>query len=163
MRLKGDDFYKQVNGQIGKFKFEVGILEDKPKRLPVYGTINTVKGMQVLKMGKSSKKVTLTQVAEWLDKSPLWLRWLSRPFMSSKNDDVLRVVSDIAKLMNKSTIVDSDKRRLINGIQAIVRNPILRKDYRANRLITQRRKGFNHMMVMTGQFFNAIKARLINV
>jgi hypothetical protein len=49
---------------------------------------------------------------------------------------------------------------LTNAIQAIVRNPILRGDYGRNNLFTQKVKGFNRLMIDTGQFFNNIKARV---
>ena len=52
-----------------------------------------------------------------------------------------------------------DKQRILNGMRAVVRNPILRGEYGKNSAKWAAVKGFNDLLMMTGQFFKAIEAR----
>ena len=114
--------------------------------------INALKSMAVLPDGDFVN--TFGKLAAELDKEYKWLR---RPFYSEKNKDVVKVVSDITKDLNGQ----GDKRRILNGCQAIFRNPILRGDYGRNSAKWKKQKGFDKLLMMTGQFFKAIKARFV--
>lgn len=162
--VEGNNLFKIMQGKFGKYDFEVGILENKPHYAPERGTNLLDKGalkwysyagLHLLKWGDNPDG-TLYSVARDLDKA---FKWLRRPFTSRKNADVLNVMNSIIADLNGKP----NKQRIINGIQAIVRNPILRGDYGKNSPKTAKKKGFNKLMMATGQFFRNIKARLTNV
>lgn len=87
-------------------------------------------------------------------------KWLRNPF--EDGNEKQKEIQDFAK--NYIAEVQKEKpseNRMVNLVQAIVRNPILRRDYGNNSLKTQMIKGFDSPMIDTGQFFNSIKARVI--
>jgi hypothetical protein len=87
-------------------------------------------------------------------------KWLREPF--ADGNEKQKEIQDFAK--NYIAEIQKDKKnenRLVNLVQAIVRNPILRRDYGSNSEKTQKIKGFDSPMIDTGQFFNSIKARVI--
>lgn len=134
---------------------EVGILEDEPKRQAIAGRFKTYAGQTLAVTGKATDE-TLVQVAERLDKR---FHWLERPFRLPENQDVQQVVSDIAQSVNMN---HAGKQRVLNGVQAIIRNPILGNYYGRNSIRTAKIKGFDKLLMWTGQFFQNIKARYVS-
>lgn len=153
MKIQGKGLDKIIQVQLDKYQVELGILKNEPKKLPIYGQFKTYAGQQLLRAGKQTKG-TLVDVAVDLDNRYKWLR---RPFIEEKNKEVAQVVNDIVKAMNGK----ADRQRVLNGMQAIIRNPILRGDYGRNSPKTAQEKGFNKLLMATGQFFKAIKARYL--
>lgn len=146
--------WKNIQFRLSKYEMEAGILEDVKRKRPLFGQFKTYAGQTVLKTGRMSDEKDMSELAAELDKKYKWLR---RPFYSEKNKEVVKVVSDITKDLNGQ----GDKRRILNGCQAIFRNPILRGDYGRNSDKWKKQKGFDKLLMMTGQFFKAIKARFV--
>lgn len=163
--IEGQGLDKFIQGQIDKYKFDVGILTNKQHFAPARRLVGYKNGVPVyekswynfagIKLLKAGNKIdgTLFGIAEELDAAYKWLR---RPFALSTNKDLLAVINTIVEELNGR----ENKRRLINAVQAVVRNPILRGDYGRNSKKTAKEKGFNKLMMSTGQFFKNIKARL---
>lgn len=162
MIIEGKGLDKMIEGELGKYRFEVGILENKRHYLPATGDTYLTKGQPAyynyagLKLRKPSSykyNGTLYSVARDMDQA---FKWLRKPFMLQSNEDLFNVLYFIVENMNgKET-----RQRIINGIQAVVRNPILRGAYGRNSAKTAKKKGFNKLLMDTGQLFKNIKARL---
>lgn len=154
MKIEGNKFAEILQVELDKYKMEVGILEDVPAKLPVKGRFKSYAGQTLAVSGKNSD-VMLTELARDLDKK---YHWLERPWRNPKNQAVQEVVNDIAKSMNMN---NSNKQRVLNGVQAVVRNPILGDYYGRNTAKTARIKGFNKLLMSTGTFFQNIRARYV--
>jgi hypothetical protein len=147
---------KKISKKIGEYNFEVGVLQNAPKKLPKKGGTKNFAGLTISAIGKTSPKVSLAEVAKYNDDK---FGWLKKPFKISQNKDVLKVVDEIAsQVFGKKSL---DNKRLENGVQAVIRNPILRGDYASNAESTIKFKGFDKLGVHTAQLFKAIKAKRI--
>lgn len=155
MNLK-TDLAKKIQKEIGNYNFEVGILNNSPKKLPKRKTFKNFAGIKVSAIGSTSTKVSLAEVAKYTDKK---FGWLKKPFKEPKNKEVLGVVQEIAKQVFEKKSLDN--KRLENAVQAVIRNPILRSDYGNNADSTIKQKGFDKLGINTSQLFKAIKAKRI--
>lgn len=155
MKIKGaKQITKKIAKEIGNYNFEVGILQNAPKKLPKKGATKSFAGLQIAGVGKSSPRVSLAEVAEYTDNN---FGWLKKPFAKTENKDVLKVVNEIAsQIFGKKSL---DNKRLENAVQAVIRNPILRGDYGSNAPRTIKQKGFDKLGIWTGQMFKATKAK----
>lgn len=163
MIIEGKGLDKVLEGELGKYRFQVGILENKRHYLPATGDTYLTKGQNVwynyagLKLRKPSSykyEGTLYSVARDMDQK---FKWLRKPFMLQGNEDVLNVLMFIVENLNGK----ENRQRIINAVQAVVRNPILRGAYGRNSAKTAKKKGFNKLLMDTGQLFKNIKARLV--
>lgn len=155
MKIESKGFGKFIDGQIGKYKWEVGVFEDKPHyKANADGEVASgdIGGQPILKKSRVKDKKTLVDIAEDLDKNYKWLR---RPWIVKQNKDIIEVINLIIDELNGKEV----KQRILNSVQAVVRNPILRGDYGRNAPKTAKEKGFNKLLISTGQFFKSIKAR----
>jgi len=148
------DIAKKIQKEIGKYNFEVGILQDQPKKMPKKGGSKSYAGLKISATGATSSKVSLAEIAKYTDNR---FGWLKKPFKISGNKDVLKIVQEIAAqtFSKKST----DNKRLENAVQAVIRNPILRGDYGSNAASTIKAKGFDKLGINTAQLFKSIKAK----
>ena len=157
MKIKSD-IAKKMQKEIGLYTFEVGILQNAPKKLRKKGATKSFAGLQINALGSVSKKrpTTIAYVGEILEK--YHFKWLTRPFKTKGlNEDVKKVVDELAaQIFGKKS---KNNKRLENAVQAVVRNPILRSDYGKNIKATIKAKGFDKLGIDTGQFFKAIKAK----
>lgn len=149
------NFAKQAKGVFEKYQFEVGVLEDKNHKLPksAKAGLSTLAGGPRRKLGRTSDK-SISDVSEAMRARVG--NFYTRPFKSSKNRDIL----NFAKSFMELCVGKGSRNRAKNYLQAIVRNPILRGDYGKNTPAWARIKGFNRLMIDTGQLFNAIKAKV---
>jgi hypothetical protein len=148
------DISKKIQKEIGNYNFEVGILQNAPKKLAKRKSFKNFAGLKVSAIGSTSTKVSLAEVAKYTDKK---FGWLKKPFKEPKNKEVLALVREIAnQTFSKNTI---DNKRLENAVQAVIRNPILRSDYGNNAQSTIKQKGFDKLGIHTSQLFKAIKAK----
>lgn len=162
MKIKLDRrFKKNVAGRFGKYDFQVGVLDDGPYYRPKTGerglksqdVITQYAGGPVrIKSRKSSDK-TVSEVSKE-NRERLGFNYLSKPFQK-KTTDIIRFTNEFFKL----AFGRSEKRRCENLLQAIVRNPILRREYGSNSPLTQKIKGFDRSMIDTAQLFKAIRAK----
>lgn len=154
MKLKITGLDKKLAYKLGEYEVEVGLLENKARRKPKFGEYKSYAGKTLLKEGQISEGISNVEVAQILDKKYKWLR---DPFLRKTNAEVVLVLNDIVRDINGK----GDKQRILNGFQAVVRNPILRGEYGKNTGKWANKKGFDDLMFMTGQFFKAIKARFV--
>ena len=154
MKIETKNISKKIAKKIGNYNFEVGILNDTPKKMAKKGVTKTYAGMQIAADGRASNKVSLAQVAKYTDNR---FKWLKKPFKLKNNKEVLAVVQEIAaQAFGKKS---ANNKRLENAVQAVIRNPILRGDYGKNAPATVKQKGFNKLGIWTAQMFKAIKAK----
>lgn len=151
MELEIKNLLRKLAYKLDKYEVEVGILENSKRRKPIFGKFKSYAGKKLLREGKVSD-VSMVEVAEQLDKK---FKWLRNPFLSVNNKEIVAVLNDIVKDMNGK----GQPQRILNGFQAVVRNPILRGDYGRNSTRWAREKGFSQLLMLTGQFFRNIKAR----
>ena len=152
MELRINNLSKKLAFKLDKYQVEVGLLSNKRRKKPIFGKYKTYAGKILLREGKASNGADMVEVAKVLDKRYKWLR---KPFLLANNKEVVAVLDDIVKDMNGQDL----KKRILNGFQAVVRNPILRGQYGMNTDKWAKRKGFNNLLMMTGQFFKSINAR----
>lgn len=155
MELEIKNLSKKLSFRISKYEVQVGLLADGKRKKPLFGKFKSYAGKTLLREGGVSKGASLVSVAEYLDKRYKWLR---KPFLRKNNKEVVVVLNDIVKHLNGK----GDRQRILNGFQAVVRNPILRGDYGKNSSSWAKVKGFSDALMMTGQFFKNIKARFKN-
>lgn len=160
-QLKLDSrFQKRIRGTFEKYEFEVGILDDKEHRTPMRGERGQ-KGQDVLtsfagtKVRKASRKMSGIKLSEISKANRERYDYLRKPFQQ-ENTDIARLIKDFFNFAFGKT----ERKRLENTLQAVVRNPILKKRYGRNSALTQKIKGFDHVMMDTAQFFKSIRARV---
>jgi len=162
MKLSLDKrFKKNVRGRFTKYTFDVGVLQDAPHRAALRGkagqkgkdVLTEYAGGPVRKAGRKSYS-SISEVSERLKKF-LGFNYLTKPFQK-KGSDIIKFTNEFFKL----AFGRSQKKRVENLLQAVVRNPMLRGDYGSNSKLAQAIKGFDHLTIDTGQLFRAIKARV---
>lgn len=80
------------------------------------------------------------------------------PFQMGTNQDILKFSRAYVKeLLDSRGSSITNNRRVKNLMQAIIRNPILRGDYRMHDKKTKAKKGFERSLIDTGQFFRSIQ------
>lgn len=164
-------FKKKVQGIFGKYEFEVGILQDRPHRSPQTirkgqsqgSNLSAYAGVTVRKATRKPSGQTVAQVSKELRERMRPFNYLVDPFKESsfvfsRNNKELKL---LMKRFFDLCFGRTQPRRLENALQAMVRNPILRKDWGTNSPLTQKIKGFNHKLMDTAQLFKAIQAKVI--
>ncbi len=161
MQLKIDPrFQKNIAGRFGKYRFEVGVLQDGPHKEPRIGkrglkgedVKSTYAGGPVRKKSNRVGALTIAQVSA-ANRDHLGFNYLLEPF-KKRTSDIVKFSTEFFRL----AFGRSEKKRAENLLQAIVRNPILRGDYGSNAALTKKIKGFDRKMIDTAQLFKAIKA-----
>jgi hypothetical protein len=145
-------FTKKVVGRLEKYDFEVGILQDKAHKHAKYGTIRSFAGGPARKVGSTSSN-NISDISKFFRKRTNYLR---APF-ERKSDAIIKLSREILKF----ALGRSEAKRVRNMMQAIVRNPILRRDYGPNSMATVKIKGFDRFGIDTGQFFKNILSRIV--
>lgn len=156
-------FKNNVRGIFGKYTFEVGVLEDGPHYTAAIGK-RGLRGQDVIKQyaGGPARKLarpqkqsgqTIAQVSKE-NRERLGFNYLTKPF-EKKTSDVIKFTNEFFKFAFGHT----EKKRAENLLQAVVRNPILRGEYKKESALTQKIKGFSRPMIDTSQLFQAIRAR----
>lgn len=157
----GKTWGKKLQGRIEEFEFEVGVFPDQDKmhRLPAEPQVITqYAGGPVQRAGKDTGPISTGQVLVENMKR-LNINLLLRPFQD-RNDEILRFTKAFLELVVKKNL---SIKRVENLLQAIVRNPILRQEYGANKAATADAKGFDRHLIDTGQMFKAIRAKVKRV
>lgn len=142
-----------MRGVIGRYDFEVGILNDKPHK-GASREHTTLAGRVRSKVGKGSDK-SISEVSRDA-RLQTGVNFYTRPMEERGNRDILEMLRVFfAVIKGRGTTT-----RLRNTLQAVVRNPITRGDYGSNTELTQKIKGFDWLLVHSGQLFNAIEAKV---
>ncbi len=161
MQLKLDSkFKKNVEGRFGKYRFEVGILDDGPHKLARRGARGLkgedVKGSYaggpVRKKSSQDSGQSISDVSA-ANRARLGFNYLTEPF-KKRSSEIIKFTEAFFKM----AFGKSEKRRAENLLQAVVRNPILRGEYGPNSALTRKIKGFDRPMIDTAQLFKSIKA-----
>lgn len=149
-------FTKQAKGVIEKYYFDVGVLNDGP-HYKASGDMSTYAGGPVRSSSSKSSGMKVSDVSESA-RIQTGINFYTRPFLnpSKKSADLLNFVKAYFQLIGGKT----QKKRVENLLQAVVRNPILRGDYGSNTKKTQKIKGFNRLLIDTGQLFKHITAKV---
>lgn len=156
MKLDGR-FRKQAKGVFEKYNFEVGVLRNGEHKdaLPAKKGLKNFAGGPARRVGAKSSK-SIQDVSKSLRRIT-GINFYTRPFRSRANRDILRLFKHFFDFCAGR----GERRRVENALQAVVRNPILRGDYGANSEATTKIKGFDRLMIDTGQLFKAIRARAV--
>lgn len=152
---------QRINARFSKYSFEVGILKDGTYRKPKSKKegLNTLAKGPARKASRLPSKVKISDVSRFNREER---DYLTEPFNRPTGKDqqlIKRFLFEFLKMTRGNTNV----RRLENLLQAMVRNPLARSDYGNNATSTAKRKGFDRLMIDTGQLFRAIKARVLKV
>lgn len=147
-----------LKGRVEPYSFEVGILKDGPHK----SALGQKRGFKTYAGGparKTSRKVdgTLSEISANARRE-LGVNYLTAPF-KKKNDDAVKMLRGFWQLVFGEGKLQK-KKRLENLIQAVVRNPILRRTYGRNKKVTREIKGFDRKFVDTAQLFKAIRAKV---
>lgn len=162
-----DDFLAYINARLSQYNCRVGILQNKLHYRPLQSThqqkfqgkwVNfkhnwvpyNYAGLRLWRQG-NKQDGTLYSVAKNLNN---YIDWLQRPFRLSSNREVLSVIQLVIDGLNGVEV----KQRILNAVQAVVRNPLLRSEYGKNSEKWAKYKMFNKLGFFTGQFFKNIKA-----
>jgi hypothetical protein len=153
-------FLKSLTKTIEGYEFEVGVLQDKPHKLPVesplFGPPNLREyaGGQIRPTSGIASELSIGDVLIENMKR-LGINLLLEPFQNP-DSELNRFTTAFLRFAagKKGTL-----RRVENLLQAVVRNPILRQEYGNNKGSTADNKGFDRHLFDTGQMFKAIKAR----
>lgn len=157
----GKRWLKKLKKDIGRFEFEVGILEDGPH----YDAVETgrfeqpqLKSYAGGPARKQSRHLSESSTGEIFvqNQERLNRNLLLEPFQD-KSSDLLKFTDAFLKLAMKRGGITI--KRVENLLQAVVRNPILRQEYGPNTAATADAKGFSRALIDTSQMFRAIKAR----
>lgn len=154
-------FISRYAKRIEGFDFEVGILNDGPHYEPAPDLASGQPALKTFAGGPARKqsrvKSDLSQSAIFIaNQARLNINLLLKPFRE-KSSELLKFTNEFLKMatLNKKTSL----KRVENLLQAVVRNPILKKQYGSNKAKTAAAKGFNRNLIDTSQTFKAIKAK----
>ncbi len=162
MRLELDKrFKKKVAGRFGKYSFDVGVLDDTSYMIPAKGkpglkgsdVIGNYAGGPVRKKSRKDSGKSISDISA-ANRERLGFNYLTQPF-KKKSSDIIKFTNAFFKM----AFGKSEKKRLENLLQAIVRNPILRGEYGGQSELTKKIKGFSRPMIDTAQLFKALKAK----
>lgn len=163
MEIKIEKLGPKLKAAIEAQYFEVGILEpaehreakDKNQGLTAFNEKKFLNGWA----RKAGTKVDgeMQEIGGELQKQ---YNWLGNPFKKG-NEKQAEILNFAKAYISEIQKARPSHNRVRNLVQAIVRNPILRGDYGSNSTLTLIRKGFDRTMIDTGQFFNAIQARVV--
>lgn len=157
-------FAKRLAGRIEQYEFEVGILEDKEYKLPLETPLGEEPQLKQFAGGSARKQTRVgsgKMISDVLlgNMERLNINILLRPFQET-NSAIMKFTESFLKMAVSGTV---SEKRVVNLIQAIARNPILRQEYGKNKSATADAKGFDRHLIDTGQTFQNIKARVKRV
>lgn len=148
-------FLTRVRGRFEKYQFDVGVLQDRPHLQPKSKNagFKSFSGVKARKVSRKPGPLSVAQVSASVRRRT-GINIFTHPFKSKKNADINKFSKSFFELCSGK----GERTRCQNLLQAIVRNPILRRDYGGNSKTTVKIKGFSHRFIDTGQLFKNIKA-----
>ena len=120
--VKGKGFEKYITGQVGKYQFQAGLLQNKPHYAPLKTLLGYQNGKPVFQKhwySYAGKKLlrqgnkpdgTLWKIGQKMDDAFMWLR---KPFTWAKNADLLAVINFIVDNLNGK----GNQQRILNATQ----------------------------------------------
>lgn len=173
IELDFTDLEKQVE-EFNSHHVRVGVLDTgkTARRADREKPLKSFQGKQAsrVKLGNAGRSnLKMTQLAQFMD-----ARYgvFSKAENNFHNNDVIRVTNELIRMFNAGNSSPEMIRRIESAARALVRNPIMRKDFGSNSQATIKGgvgyngyqtegKGFDWPMVDTGSFFNSIKAQYV--
>ena len=133
----------------------VGVLNNSRHKEAINNSIKTFAGGPARKEGRASSGTNNKKIASFANRQYDVFR---KPFRNESSDIVKFSYEFMKMSFGKST-----EKRTENLLQAIIRNPILNRIYGGNRQKTAIAKGFDRLLIDTGQFFRSIIAKVKRV
>lgn len=145
---------KRLRGKIEGYEFDVGVQTSGPHKraLSKKHGLKTVAGGPARKQGRKSSGQTLQSVSDF---SRQQVNVFRAPF-KHRTPDINKIFHEFFRVAFKNAPV----KKLEAVLLGAVRNPILKQAYGRNKIGTAIKKGFNRLLIDTGQFFKAIAARV---
>lgn len=157
----GDDFLEANVKAFENQRVRVGILDEfQMAAVPASAEERGLKtlrgtGEKARKIKSRSKTLPLRQLAVYLDAQ---YGVFTNAINNASNNDLNLVTKELIKAFSGGEV---EQRRIQNAAIALIRNPILRKDFGSNMRSTSDVKSFDWPMVDTGTFFLNIKAEYL--
>lgn len=150
-------FKQRLVGRYERYTVEAGVLEDKPHRdpRPAKQGLGSLQGGPVRKM-KQTSRGKISDVSENIRKVH-GIDYLRIPVERRNSKDMKNFRKLLIELLQGKIRGYS---KVEAALRAVIRNPILNKQYGANSRLTRAIKTFNRKLIDTGQFFKAIKAKV---
>lgn len=153
-------FKRKLAGRFEKYEFQAGVLKDGPHFRARSNAQGTLQGGPVRKMNKaktdrfSTGAISRRLLARY--KGPSGGNVYTDP-LRRKSRDMSAFLEAFANLV---TGKNKNYSRVETMLRALIRNPLLKRRYGSNTQERIRVKGFNRLMIDTGQFFKAIQAKV---
>lgn len=173
IELDFTDLEKEIKA-FNQHYIRIGILDKNRmvKRADHNAELKSFQGKQasrVMRGKKGDTNLKLSKLAEYLDGR---YGVFSKAEYHFANQDVIRVTNQLVKLFNAGEQSPEQIRRIESAARALIRNPIMRKDFGSNARSTIQGgvgynghrvggKRFDWPMVDTGAFFTSIKAQYV--
>lgn len=153
-----DDLMKDFDAFLDKHQILFGV-EDYVENLPQpkENGLKRFAGGVARKVSRTQGSSTTSELATKFENE---YNIFSAPLENEKNYEVIKVLEDLVSWYFQG---EDNRKRIENGAQAVVRNPILRGDYGHNSSKTIETKGFDRILIDTAQFFNSIIGDVDNV
>lgn len=154
----GEDFLEANVKAFESQRVRVGVLDHfQMSAIPAdveSGGLKNLRGTgeKARKIRTRSKTLSLRQLAVYLDAQ---YGVFSDAVNNANNLDLNKVTQEMIKAFSGGQV---EKRRIENAAIAMIRNPIMRKDFGSNMRATSRVKTFDWPMIDTGTFFLSIQA-----
>lgn len=161
MKIQMPTFGSNLKKSINRFEFEVGIIPDTNHFEPQHTSIGQAPelgdyaGGPVRKASRVKSELTTAEIFIENMKR-LNINLLLAPFREKSNQDINKFTREFLKMAFSKGV--TGRKRVINLLQAVVRNPILKQEYGPNRPTTADSKGFDRHLFDTGKMFKSIKA-----
>jgi hypothetical protein len=146
-------YAKELENELGSI--EIGYFDDTAIYKPLAGSL-TKQGKITLR--KKSKEVSKNTLLKIVEKNELKYRFLTAPLEDTNTEEFKELITATIGLQVYKD--NTFKQRIVNNAKAFILKPILREKYGNNSPKTQKMKGFNKLMVDTGQMINNLKVRI---
>jgi len=159
----GSSWRKKIQRSVNGIEFEVGVLDDKPHMNPVEQglfeepLLKIYAGGPIRRTSREASGISTGQVL--IDNMERMNRNILLEPFQQKNSEILKFTNYFLRYVVGRP--GASLKRIENLLQAIVRNPILKKEYGPNKSRTADNKGFDRHLFDTGQMFKAIRARVL--
>lgn len=147
-------FKSTVKGRYEKYQFEVGTFTNAAHRNAKSGSKRSFLGGPARQVSGKSSGDTIKQVSKKLQ-AYLGFNYLVKPFLV-KTRELDKFMNEFFLLITGVSSVRKVEKLLLN----VVRKPILLRKYGPNTESAREAKGFDRLMIDTGQVVRSIQAKI---
>lgn len=158
-------FKNRVAGRYDRFKFETGVLDAKHKMPAVPRTLKSGKQgkrpkLGTLPPGPVRKKQARTQSTnkKIAIKNERRYGFMTKPWRKRTSKELRAFVKAFFELAGGKGNTNARRKKVTTAAVAVIQQPLLKGAYGRNTTITAAIKGFNRLMIDTGQMFKSIRA-----